>query len=233
MKTVAALSLFTLVGCSSSPGAAEPVGVAMRAVAARSTPQGTPQTLDLVGSLVEVGSAVANVERIDFSLPDGVRCADLDPTTLGEGVRCDDLDTLRIGEPRRFDLVTGIADPPLDAAVVPALPYRRVEVRFAEADSDPVLGEDTIAADLTVDGAPVSMRLRFSEDARFESSDGIPVEDGAQALLLLDADAWFAGVDLAACGEAGGIVDEDADGACDLEGEVRDAIEASAELSSS
>lgn len=216
-----------LAACSEAPSAADggDLGVVMRAVAAGRTPGGAPETADVTGSAVAVTAAWAHVERIDFSLPDGITCADLDPATLVDGVVCDGDDTLRVVDERTFDLVTGVAEPALDGVVVPPLAYRRVDVRLAEGPAG-----STFVAELSVEGAPVSVDLRFSEDARFEGDGALALTDAAAALLALDADAWFASLDLGACAGAGGVVDEDADDACDLENELEDAVKESGRL---
>ncbi len=181
---------------------------------------------------VHIDTAVAFVRRIDFHFPAGVTCMDLDPATLVHPAYCTG-DAIRVEGDWVVDLVSGVATPSMDGIVVPALDYTRVDVRFSDANgADATLADDTFVATGTVGDLPLSVRLRFNEDARFEGAvDG---DAASTALLLLDVDAWFADVNLDACvAESSGSVtiSDDAGGACgDLEGDVREAVRGSGHL---
>lgn len=229
MTRYAALLSLSLVACGGDAPPADDLSVQIGTTSARTTEAGH-ETADVGGAIVTVDVALASVEQIDFSLPDGTTCDDLDPATLAEGVVCDDGDTLQVNGPFVVDLVARVAEPSLEGLAVPPLPYRRVDVRLDPAESDPDLGDGTLVVSGTAGGAPYEIRLEFSEDARFEQEGGIASEDAVAALLLLDVDQWFAGVSLAACAADDGVVDEDADGPCDLENEIKEAIKRSGQL---
>lgn len=216
---------------------------------------------DATGAAFALDVVRANVRRIDIDLPAGTSCVGLPGLVSAAG---DDDDgtpytnvcqlggaEIRLNGPWVIDLVARTATPPLPTITVPAGAYRRVDVRFDDADpddghisaSDP-LAEHTLFATGTVPvngtATPFRLLLDFSEDARFDaSSDLVLAEDVAHSVLLeLDPSAWFAALPLARCAEDGDLtveggvllLEDDGGDCSDIEGAIKDAIKASGEL---
>lgn len=216
--------------------------------------------VDADGVEFPLATAQANVRRVDLYMPEGLTCRGLEG--LLDGRKVDDSaprtvvcsadgDHIRLNGPWVVDLLTGDTTPALPAVSVPVGVYRRVDVRFSPGDPDDrvvlpgsPLDDVTIAATgaapAGVNASFYALRLRFDEEARFESV-GVAVGAGAlaSAIALLDPAEWFTDLPLAACAKAGdlptagGVLQlADGDGECkDVEKLVRDAIEASGTLS--
>jgi hypothetical protein len=156
-------------------------------------------------------TALAFVRHIEFYLPEG-HCVDSEPNTDAGDADCED--KLRVEGPWVVDLMTGKATPSMDDIRVPAGAYRRVDVRFEDADKNAAKGIDvpaeledwTLVSTGAYHGdvaAKFAMNLKFNEDARFQSDSGIVVTaDGAREMLMaLDVQRWFSAVSLEECFE--------------------------------
>ncbi len=216
-------------------------------VQAEETPDGLLVEEAGGGELV-LDNALAFVRDIEFDLPDGVSCSG-DDDFDGE---CDeDSDKIVVTGPWLVDLMTGTATPPMDDIRIPAGRYKRVDVRFDDAEPAQAPGLEipaelagaTLVADGTTstgDAERFQLRLKFNEDARFETEDGIDVDEtGTQAMLLeLDASSWFASVNLSDCVEDGDLAIDDGvlmiddeDGSCsDIENDLKRAIKESGQF---
>lgn len=198
------------------------------------TEDGGGGSLDIVAARV----IVRDIE-LDFA-DDDLDCAALEEE-LAPPVSCDDDETIVIEGPFEVDLLTGEATPSLEGLTIPAAEYRRVDVRI-QSDDGPSFEAIT---ELDGDVSSAHIALDFTEDARFESEDGVLLDGDAGTLLVrLDVDAWFSGVPLTRCIDDGdveiqddhAVIDEDTSGGgdcSDIENELKDNIKDSGELVSS
>lgn len=199
-----------------------------------------------------IESVRANVRDIELELESGVGCDDFDD--LDARAQCDsegDRGVIVLAGPFLVDLFNGTSTPALDDLRLPALTYRRIDVRFDDADPDDgivnpndPLAENTFRATGTFsyDGAPrqFEITLAFSEDARFENASGIALEEGtAEDLIVqLDAREWLRALPLTQCLDDGDLTLEgnrlrvsDGSGGCsDIENTLKDAIRGSGSL---
>lgn len=116
---------------------------------------------------------------------------------------------LRINGPFVVDLLTGQTTPSISSIRVPSLPYRRVDIRFDDADKDLALPSDdrlnehtwVMRADFTHQGQQLTLdaRLKFNEDARFEAAQGVSVDPDSPLLIAFSLDAWLNGLAIAQC----------------------------------
>lgn len=156
---------------------------------------------------------------------------------------------LRIAGPFVVDLVSRTATPSLAGIQIPALTYRRVDMRIDDGDPDDgLIGAGSALDDRSWvselawrrDGQDytVAMSLKFNEDVRIEPAGGVTLEPGDDLLVLFDATRWLGGLPLARCLDdgsltaAGGkiVLDDRAD--CgDVEGVLKDAIKRSGRAS--
>jgi hypothetical protein len=218
------------------------------------TPEGTPAegalpVADADGAALSLTRARAAVREVRLQLPDGLRCDALAADAISPPWVCeagDDWVRLRTG------FVVDLLDPSPPAALteaeLPALDWRRAEVRFQ--DGGDFAGAGDPLQDLTIDAAGTfeyqgqarrfTLGLDFSADARFDSAGSLELPaDAASGLLLgLDAAAWFATLPLTACLDDGDLefsgdvveVTDGKNGCSDLEGALKDAIEGSGSL---
>jgi hypothetical protein len=219
------------------------------------------QPVDSSGATFPLATAQANLRRVDLYLPAGASCRDIpgladgrviDDSTPHLAICSADGDHIRLTGPWVVDLVDGAVTPELPTLAVPPGLYRRVDVRFSPGDPDEgVVASGSPLDDVTIAAtgqAPAgtnasfySMRLRFEEEARFESV-GFNVGAGSvkEVIALLDPGAWFSNLPLAECAASGDLPNDngvlqiaDGDDDCDdIEDSVRDAIRASGSLSS-
>lgn len=162
-------------------------------------------------------TALAFVRHIEFYLPEGeCALADAGDDDALEADAGDDgcEDKIRVKGPWVIDLMTGKATPSMDEIRIPAGAYRRVDVRFEDADKNAAkslnipaeLAEWTLVATGAYDGEAAEsfdMKLKFNNDARFQSDAGIVVTaNGAQEMVMaLDVERWFSAVSLEECFE--------------------------------
>jgi hypothetical protein len=298
-----ALLLFALswTACDPSagtPGATVPGEVHMAATSQEGT-AAEPAGEDAQGTVFEVDAARVNVRHIEFQLPDGMRCDDLDldelsgedssddgsddssdddgsddssddgsddsgdddgsdgdstdddstDDSVGRGGSCSE-DKIRFEGPWVVNLIERTSEPALTDLRLPPLTYKRVDLRFDDADPDHgLVSPDDLLAENTMvieggfsyggEDATYRVSLRFNEDARFEHPDGIPVDEDASSLLLtLDVGQWFTSASITEClneGELeiiGGHMElNDETGDCgSVENEIKEAIKRSGQL---
>lgn len=215
---------------------------------------GQPAGRDARGAMIKLESARAYVRHIELDLPSGAPC---DPSGFDDqggrlSLSCDDDPTddshhLRINGPFVVDLVSGEASPAMPELVLPAGNYRRVDVRFDDAEAsegvvpsgDELADRTIVAAGRLEDDSAFDLRLRFNEDARFERAGGVEVpESVGQLLLWLDVGQWFAGLPIDGCRDDGhlDVRDgrlqlEDGRGSCsDVENHLKERIKTSGQL---
>lgn len=163
----------------------------------------------------------------------------------------DDEDKVVVEGPFIADLIQGTSTPSLTTLLIPSGLYTRIDVRIEEskaedgllAAGDPLLGRSLYArGSFEYQGTTheLQLRLKFNEDVRFESKTGIEVAETAanDIVLSLDENAWFKGINLAACLDEGNltleadgslVIDEESgeDECGDIENVIKDNIEAS------
>lgn len=226
------------------------VSLSLNALTAEGAPaEGALPVADADGTALSLTRARAAVREVRLQLPDGVRCDVLAAGTIEAPWVCeagDDWVRLRSG------FVVDLLDPAPPAAladaVLPPLDWRRAEVRFQDggdfADAGDPLQDLTIDAEGTFEYQGEARRftlgLDFSADARFDSAGGLELPaDAASGLLLgLDAAAWFETLPLTTCLDDGDLaftgdvveVTDGKGGCSDVEGALKDAIEASGSL---
>lgn len=256
---ILAAALLTTTACSDSSGG-DREAVSMQLALTASTPpaEAAPGALggtDAQGNALMIENAVAHVRHIELDLPADRSCAELSGFDFQPPVRCDgdgadddadsSADKIVIEGPFVVDLVAGTAQPSLDALTLPAGTYERVDVRFDHAeDATETLGDDTLVADgrynASAQALAFELRLRFNEDARFETERGVEVggDTGNEILLWLDVSEWFSALPITQCIEDGDLtieqgtlrIDEDSSDCSDIENELKNAIKNSADL---
>jgi hypothetical protein len=157
---------------------------------------------------------------------------------------------LRIAGPFVVDLIARTATPSLSGIQIPALNYRRVDMRIDDGDprdglisAGSALDDHSWSSALSWshDGQPytVELALKFNEDVRIEPAGGVQVGSGESLLVLFDATSWLKALPLAKClddgdvsASAGTIVlDDRASGGCaDVEDALKDAIKGSGRM---
>lgn len=158
-----------------------------------------------------------HLRDIQLDLPKGTACEDV--SGLVSGAECkaaDDSKTLVVAGPIVADLMTGATTPDLSGVVIPAGTYKRIDFRLEEAKSGEVAaGEPLIGYSLLVGadfadqaGKKLEMRLKFSEDARFESDAGVEVPEGGTLIAMLNPAVWLNGLPLGSCIEKGDVTTE-------------------------
>ena len=157
--------------------------------------------------------------------------------------------SIRTPGPIVVDLMTGTTTPDLSGLRLPAGTYKRIDFRLDEAKAgevaagEPLIGYSLLVkADFTQDSKPATLdlKLKFSEDARFQSANGVEVGADDELLALLKPQAWLEGLPVAACLTKGDLtinssnvllLDSTAKGDCSgAEGLVKDHIKNSGDL---
>ncbi|MDD9945234.1 MAG: hypothetical protein OXU20_29595 [Myxococcales bacterium] len=223
--TLAMLSLVAACGSDGDPAADGGAVVTMRmALTASEPPEGSaPGAVafeDEAGTPFTIESAQAYVRHIQLDLPAGQSCAEQD-LAFQDPVSCEK-DKIEISGPFLVDLIEGTSQPSLAALRIPAGDYRRIDVRFDDADPDEglvgdaqTLADHTMHAigDLEHDGSDMTFELllKFNEDARFEAPEGIVLGEGEarEALLMLDVSKWFQALPVTDCMTEGDLTIED------------------------
>jgi hypothetical protein len=163
---------------------------------------------DADGAILRVRSARASIGWIELHM-DGTGCGEVTtPTTAS----CD-AGKLRFAGPFVADLVSGRLEPSLDDVVLPAVAYRRVDVRLEKGR---VFGkapgiEQTLTATGTLErngtSTPFDLALDFNAEAKFDDAAGVDLSGGPSGVLLqLDVGAWFAGAPISGCYDDGELV---------------------------
>lgn len=243
------LSGLTLTLCLAACGGESSAPTSGLSLALRGSGNTTePRGQDASGSGLVVESASAYVRHIQLDLPSGARCAELELPPEGR-VRCTSGDDkLEIPGPFLVDLVAGTTQPSLAEVVIPPGTYRRVDVRFDDGRPDDGLVTAGHALDdltLVAGGSfepgaepvPFELRLKFNEDARFESAAGITLAADAPAamMLWLEVSRWFSAIDLTDCMKDGDLrvedgklrIDDDTRSCSDVESSLKSAIKSS------
>ena len=234
LNTVALVSLGSL-GCDSSgPDAA---GLALIAVTV-DQPAGAAElaVTDDADTEFTLTTASLEVRDIELDLPEGTLCADVEADLVG--ATCSD-ETIKIDGPFTIDLVAATSEPTLDDIELPALSYRRLDVRVDDNSDDVSFAA---LADFELDGAPVvlDLSLGFNEDIRVEGGDGVAVDADTDLVVEFVASDWLSGIDIAGCIEDGDLTvdagtvsvsDDSSSGSCsDIENTIKDNMKNSGRL---
>lgn len=239
-------------GTNTGNGAVEAFEVRLAALTPGGPAVGGPlETIDGADGALRLDRARAAVREVRFQLPDGRRCEALPPDLLPAPWRCETGDDwVRFDAPFVVDLLDPTPPAALADAPLPALNWRRAEVRFADGRDLVSAGDPLSDAALDLGGTlgdggagrRFALALSTSLDVRFEADAGeIDPATGVPGVLLgLDVSRWFAAVPLTACAaDADDPDDPDDDeldatglgGACaDLEDAVEAALEDSGDL---
>jgi hypothetical protein len=235
----------SLAACGGDGGdGAATIKIGLKGEAGASAPTGRDQQ----GSAFTFSTARAYIRHIELDLPDDKKCADLTPEELGS-LHCDS-DKLRLDGPFAIDLMTGEATPSLAGINIPAGVYKRVDIRFDDVkpddgivDASDPLQDNTMVATGSFDNqgsdTPFELVLKFNEDARFESPEGIEVTaDAGEFGLWLDVAQWFRAIPVTQCIDDGDLETKDGTlmmqddrGSCsDIENALKNAIKTSGQL---
>ncbi len=186
-----------------------------KAVASKSLAAPTFTSSDGVNFMLT--QARIHLRDIRLDLPKGTSCGDV--LGMSAGVECkggESSKTLVVEGPIVADLMTGTTTPDLSGLVIPAGTYKRIDFRLEEAKSDevaanePLIGYSLLAGATFVDqaGKTLELRLKFSEDARFESDTGVEVPEGGKLITMLNPAIWLAGLPVGSCLQKGDVAFE-------------------------
>jgi hypothetical protein len=176
-----------------------------------------------------------HLKDIRLDLPQGTKCAEV--RGLLAVAECKGGDsgsgsgTVIIRGPIVVDLMAGTTTPDLSGLRLPAGTYKRIDFRLEEAKADevpstePLVGYSLLVkADFSRNDTPTTLdlKLKFSEDARFESATGVEVGADDELLALLKPQVWLEGLPVATCLSKGDItissnvlrIDDQAKGEC-------------------
>ncbi|HEX8823311.1 MAG TPA: hypothetical protein VF794_25520 [Archangium sp.] len=197
-------------------------------------------------------AARIHLKDIRLDLPQGTRCAEV--RGLLAGAECKGGDsgsgsgTVVVPGPIVVDLMTGATTPDLSGLQLPAGTYKRIDFRLDEAkagevpSTEPLVGYSLLVkAGFSHNNTPTTLdlKLKFSEDARFESATGVEVGANDALLALLKPQAWLEGLPVASCLNKGDLtlsnnvlrIDDQAKGECSgAEGLVKTNIKNSGDL---
>jgi hypothetical protein len=214
------------------------------------TPAPTFRSSD--GLTFTLNEARIHLKDIRLDLPQGTKCADV--RGLLSGATCKGGDsgsgsgTVVIPGPLIVDLMTGATTPDLSGLRLPAGTYKRIDFRLDEARAgevaanEPLVGYSLLVkAGFTRDNTAhtLDLKLKFSEDARFQSSTGVEVGADDELLALLKPQVWLEGLPVASCLQKGDLqiannvlrIDDQAKGDCSgAEGLVKNNIKNSGDL---
>lgn len=217
---------------------AKAISARMQAPEATSTPALTFRSSD--GMTFTLTEARIHLKDIRLDLPQGTRCREV--SGLLEGASCkgnDSSGTVLVPGPIIVDLMTGTTTPDLSGLRLPAGNYKRIDFRLEEAranevaSGEPLVGYSLLVkASFTQDGTPntLDLKLKFNEDARFESPNDVAVDAEAPLLALLQPQTWLDGLPVATCLSQGDLqissnvlaIDDRAKGDCgDAENRVK------------
>jgi hypothetical protein len=159
-----------------------------------------------------------HLRDIRLDLPQGTRCEDVRATLhLAEckgGDSGSGSGTVVIPGPIVVNLMTGATTPDLTELRIPAGTYKRIDFRLEEAKSgevaanEPLLGYSLVVRagfERSGTSSTLEMKLKFSEDARFESATGVAVPEGGSLVTLLRPAIWLEGLPLGACMQKGDV----------------------------
>lgn len=235
------IASISAIGCSSDSG--ETAGIAVQAVSQVGTPtQGDLVFVDDGSTEFTLTEANLNVRDIKLDLPDGVRCADIEADLVGATCSDDSLDsedTVEIEGPFAVDLVTGVSTPSLDDIEIPALTYRRLDIRVDD-NADDISFSAVADFDLDGDAVVLELALDFNEDIRVEGGGGVTVDADTDLIAEFAVANWLAGIDVASCINDGDldvssstvvISDATTEGSCsDIEDTIKNNMKDSGQL---
>ncbi|XXF78176.1 hypothetical protein P2318_00020 [Myxococcaceae bacterium GXIMD 01537] len=170
------------------------------------------------GVAFTLSEARIHLRDIRLDLPKGTKCSQV--LNLTSGAECKGGDsgsgsgTLVVPGPLVVDLMTGRSTPDLSALRIPSGNYKRIDFRLEEAKSsevpvgEPLVGYSLLARarfDRAGTASTLEMKLKFSEDARFESATGVDVPEGGSLLPMLRPAVWLEGLPLGACMQKGDV----------------------------
>lgn len=209
-------------------------------------------TFSSEGITFTLSEARIHLKDIRLDLPQGTKCDDvrglLSGATCQGGESGSGSGTVIVPGPLVVDLMTGSTTPDLSGLRLPAGTYKRIDFRLDEARAgevaatEPLVGYSLLVkAGFTREGAAntLELKLKFSEDARFQSATGVEVGENDALLALLQPQAWLEGLPVASCLQSGDLrlsnnvlhLDDQARGACgDAENLVKSNIKNSGAL---
>ena len=182
-----------------------------------------------------LNEARIHLRDIRLDLPKGTKCGDVRNTLhLAEckgGDSGSGSGTVVIPGPIVVDLMAGTTTPDLSELRIPAGSYKRIDFRLEEAKAgevaanEPLIGYSLIArAAFDNGGTPstLELKLKFSEDARFESATGVEVPEGGSLVTMMRPAIWLEGLPVGACTQKGDVaitgttvsIDDQAKGDC-------------------
>lgn len=207
------ISLVLLTGCGDTTGADSSLGKANFTMKVggntRNALTRAISMTDLGATSFNITEARVNIRHIEFELSDGDSSNDTDSLE----------NTTKVTGPFIVDLITGIATPAIGEIELPVGIYERIDVRLDDVksnstiDSSDDLFENTFVVKGTCDydttaGRPFTIILKFNEDVRFESVNGINVSSVgvADILLTLNVSEWLEGVNITKALEDGDLL---------------------------
>jgi len=250
MKSTLCISVLFMVACGGKhAGTSTGNGMSVGVFSSRAPLSTTPKAIDAQSFAFNIEAARASIDHIGLHLPKGWTCDDVQGTT-GEGVSCesdllDDSHEIRVEGPFVVDLLAKTVTPLLNELTLPALTYSRVDVALKPARTgDGIVGsgdrlnDRSIVASGSFDYKSLprtfEFSLRFTEQARFENSEGVSLSESqpSDILMRLDVDRWFSTLPITSCLDSGELqlkgshlVISDNVGQCSaIEGTLRDAI---------
>jgi|GEM_PF-3602332 len=176
---------------------------------------------------ISLQSASINIRKIRLKLPEGVTCNDFDFSNVSS-VSCEteakDGDAnpeskIVVMGPIVYNLIAGTATPSLSSLQLPSGVYTEVELKIDDADSadgvvsltDSLANHSLVASGTFMDSEgmehPFSLALNFDEEIKITNGTGFEVKEQTinDILIHLNADQWFANLDLQKCVDQGDL----------------------------
>lgn len=181
-------------------------------------PDGPIPVKDSAGVVLHISGIRFTVGRIEFRVPEGRTCADV------QSVACEDGE-ISLPGPYRLDLMTGQAEPAIAALKLPTGPYRqfrlvphRIGGGAEEEDSTNFMVAGSVGAD-SATARRFILELDLEDAIDFLDSTGVvPKADSLNRIVLsLKVDGWFTGVDMEECLD-GEDAEPDSSGAIHIRG---------------
>ena len=250
--TIAASLLFSVTACETEEkvkiGTSLEIGLEHSRI--NPTSHNEVEILDEEGekTAFSLSTAEIMVRHIELDLPEGSSCEE--QQDMIQNAICEN-NTITIEGPMIIDLVNGVSTPDLSEVQIPAGKYKRVDIRIDDADEDDGLVEGdplegysmNVSAIFNSDEGAVDLelRLKFNEDIRFESDEGVEISgQGGTLLANLDPSSWFDANVLNDCISEGDLVEEDgvifiddedqSNDCSDIENSIKDNIKKSGQL---
>jgi hypothetical protein len=185
------------------------------------TAQGTyvPKFRSSDGLEFVLSEARIHLKDIRVELPQGAKCAEVRGLPAGATCEAGETSTVKIPGPILVDMVTSASTPDLSGLRLPPGTYHRIDFRLDEAKAGEVpADEPLVGSTLRVKATfiqvqngtntlqTLELNLKFSEDARFESTTGLEVFGNDTLVALLNPQMWLDGLPVASCLEKGDLV---------------------------